>query len=134
MSRRILVGKETLTKNRCSKPMIIVHLEGTIGYFDENKFFYVRERNLNILQSLSHNFRIVALSCESKRMVKRLCRSIHNFQSSKSFTFDAVYVLKRSLTGGWLNVSHILLDMAEEITEGHLEDFAASKVIIVTHD
>jgi hypothetical protein len=43
-------------------------------------------------------------------------------------------VLKKSLTGGWLNVSHILLDMAEEITEGHLEAFAASQVIIVTSD
>jgi hypothetical protein len=44
-----MVGKETLSKSRSTKPIIIIHLEGTIGYFDENKFFYIRERNLTLL-------------------------------------------------------------------------------------
>jgi hypothetical protein len=38
--------------------------------------------------------------------------------NNKGFTFDAVYVLKKHLAGGRLNCSHILLDHAEEISEG----------------
>ena len=54
--------------------------------------------------------------------------------NNKGFTFDAVYVLKKHLAGGRLNCSHILLDHAEEISEGQLEIFIASKVIILTSD
>jgi len=64
LSKRILVAKETLNKNRAMKPLLIVHLEGTIGFYDENKFFYLRERSLTLLSALSHNFRIVAISQE----------------------------------------------------------------------
>lgn len=135
LSRRILVAKETLHKTRSTKPLLIVHLEGTIGFYDENKFFYLREKSLAYLSALSHNFRIVALSYESKSITKRLLNHFSNVMSnSKGFTFDAVYVLKKHLSGGRLNCSHILLDHAEEIGEGQLEIFASSKVIILTSD
>lgn len=98
-------------------------------------YFYVKDKSLSILSALSHNFRIVALSMESKSVTKRLCNYFSSTMSNnKGFTFDAVYVLKRQLAGGKLNVSHILLDHAEEIAEGELEKFAASKVIILTAD
>jgi hypothetical protein len=58
------VAKETLNKNRAIKPLLIVHIEGTLGFYDENKFFYLRERSLTLLSALSHNFRIVGVSME----------------------------------------------------------------------
>lgn len=43
VSTRLLVAKETLNNPLRNKlPLIIINLDGTIGYFDENKIYFVR--------------------------------------------------------------------------------------------
>jgi hypothetical protein len=135
LCKRLLVAKETLHKGRTCKPLLIVHIEGTLGYFDENKFFFCREKYLSYLSALSHNFRVIGLSTEPSKITKRLCHFMsHTLSAQRGFTFDAVYVIKKQMAGGKLNCSQLLLDMADDINEGNLEAFAASHCIILTAD
>ena len=88
---RILVSKETFLKKRAKLPLLIMNLDGGLGHFDEAKVYTFREKSLYHLQSLSHNFRIVAYSMESKALIRRMCRQLCEYQ--KPFCFDAVYHL-----------------------------------------
>lgn len=78
MSQRILVAKETLkNQDRQKLPIIILNLDGIVGYFDEMKTFYLRQNALNQLIALSANFRILAFCIgQTKRCVRKLCQML----------------------------------------------------------
>ena len=46
ISTRLLVGKETFSPKRAKLPILVVNLDGVLGYFDEAKAFNTRERSL----------------------------------------------------------------------------------------
>lgn len=75
VSTRLLVAKETLNNPLRNKlPLIIINLDGTIGYFDEHKIYFVRQHALTCLVALSSNFQIAAFCTgQTKRCVRRLC-------------------------------------------------------------
>lgn len=49
-------------KSRNQLPLIILDLDGVIGYWDENKIYHMRSSTLNYLIGLSINFRIVGIA------------------------------------------------------------------------
>lgn len=73
-STRLMVAKETLrSKTRQKLPIIVIMIDGVIGFWDELKIFHIRSGVINQLITLSNNFRIVAVaSGQTKRSVKRL--------------------------------------------------------------
>jgi hypothetical protein len=46
LSKRILVAKETLSKPRLSLPVLILDLDGVLGYFDLAKTYLLRQSEL----------------------------------------------------------------------------------------
>jgi hypothetical protein len=63
LSKRILVAKEALSKTRMTLPVLILDLDGVVGYFDQAKTYLLRQSDLTQIISLSNNFRMVAFSC-----------------------------------------------------------------------
>lgn len=73
ISKRILVAKEVY--HRTHLPVIVINLDGVIGYFDQCYNYHMKQADLIQIISLSNNFRIVAFAINtSKNMVKRLCK------------------------------------------------------------
>ena len=72
VSTRLLVAKETFQPKRAKLPIMILNLDGTLGFFDESKHYNCKEKSLQMLQSLSHNFKIIGFSSESKGLITRL--------------------------------------------------------------
>jgi hypothetical protein len=42
-------------------PLIILDLDGVIGYWDENKNYHIQASTISYLIALSHNYRLVAI-------------------------------------------------------------------------
>ena len=59
ISNRLHVARETFNPKRLKLPILVINLDGVLGYFDEAKTYIFRERSLHMMQSLSHNFRII---------------------------------------------------------------------------
>lgn len=70
VSSRVLVAKETFSAKRAKLPILVVNLDGVLGYWDEAKTYNMRDKSLGLLISLSHNFRIVGYSSETKTLLK----------------------------------------------------------------
>ena len=131
VSTRILVAKETFGPKRVKLPVLLLNLDGGLGYWDEAKTYVFKERGLGQLISLSHNFRIVGYSAEPKSLIKRLGHTMAEY--SRPFCFDAVYQIARKPHQQRVNISHILLDFSDE-EEEDLDLFACSSVVMVTVD
>ena len=69
ISNRLLVAKETFSAKRAKLPVMMLNIDGVLGHFDEQKNYISRERSLQMLQSLSHNYKIVGFSHESKGII-----------------------------------------------------------------
>ena len=104
----MFVAKETFSAKRSKLPIIIISLDGVFGYFDETKAYHFKEKSLFYLHSLSHNFRIVAFSMETRSIIRRMVRSLAEMK--QGFHFDAVYALGRKHNCYRLNITHVLLD------------------------
>lgn len=89
ISTRLLVGKETFQAKRAKLPILVINLDGVLGFFDESKNYQCKEKSITMLQSLSHNFKIVGFSSESKGLITRLGKMLSEFKTP--FAFDAVY-------------------------------------------
>jgi hypothetical protein len=89
ISTRLLVARETFAAKRAKLPILIMNLDGVIGYFDEAKNYIIKEKCLTILQSLSHNFKIVGFSSEPRGLISRFGKYLSEFKTA--FTFDAIY-------------------------------------------
>jgi hypothetical protein len=134
VSMRLLVSKETFMKKRSKLPILIINIDGALGYFDESKVYTFKDRSLQHLHSLSHNFRIVGFSQENKSLVRRLCKQLTEY--SRPFCFDAVYLLHRKSTSVNVprtNLSQILLDFSSP-DEEDMDLFMCSSVVLVTAD
>ena len=93
VSTRLLVAKETFGAKRVKLPVLLLNLDGGLGYWDEAKTYVFKERGLGQLISLSHNFRIVGYSAEPKSLIKRLGHTMAEY--SRPFCFDAMYQIAR---------------------------------------
>ena len=93
ISTRLLVGKETFMPKRAKLPILILNIDGALGFFDEAKHYNLKEKSISILQSLSHNFKIVAFSSESKVLLTRFGKSLAEGKSP--YAFDALYQIQR---------------------------------------
>ena len=89
ISSRLLVAKETFQAKRAKLPIMMLNIDGVLGYFDETKGYVVKEKCLTMLQSLSNNFKIVGFSSESKGLITRFAKNLSEFKIP--FAFDAVY-------------------------------------------
>lgn len=89
ISTRLLVAKETFAPKRAKLPVLILNIDGALGFFDEAKHYNLKEKCLSMLQSLSHNFKIVAFSSESKGLLTRFGKCLT--ETKTPFAFDAMY-------------------------------------------
>jgi len=73
-SIRLMVAKETLSsKPRQKLPIIIVNLNGTIGYFDEQRHYNTRLSSIQLLIALSANFRVIGIvNDQTKNSTRKL--------------------------------------------------------------
>ena len=131
VSTRILVAKETFLPKRQKLPVLLLNLDGALGYWDEAKAYVFKERGLGQLIALAHNFRIVGYSAEPKSVLKRLGQALAEY--SRPFCFDALYQIVRRPHQPRTNLSHVLLDFSDE-EEEDLDLFACSSVVMVTVD
>ena len=107
VSQRLFVGKDAFAKKRSKLPILVIGLDGVMGYFDEAKAYNIKQVTFNYLLALSHNFRIVAYTQELKNIVRRL---VHILGENKvPFFFDAVYRLEPN-DNGHLDLTHIMID------------------------
>ena len=74
-------------------PVLLLNLDGGLGYWDEAKTYVFKERGLGQLITLSHNFRIVGYSSEPRALIKRLGYAMSEY--SRPFCFDAMYQIAR---------------------------------------
>ena len=49
ISNRLFVAKETFSAKRIKLPIIVMNLDGVLGYFDEAKTYVFRERSLQMM-------------------------------------------------------------------------------------
>ena len=67
-SQRLCLSKECATsEDRRMLPVLIVNLNGAVGYWDDYKrsHYVLRPKVIDSLITLSYDFRLVAVSCES---------------------------------------------------------------------
>lgn len=133
VSTRLLVAKETFAPKRAKLPVLVLNLDGVMGYFDEAKAYQCRERSLTMLQSLSHNFKVVAFSSEPKGLITRFGKALSEFKTP--FAFDAVYQIQRKPTQNQnrVNLTHVILDFSSD-DEEDLDLFVSSQIVLVTVD
>jgi hypothetical protein len=130
-STRLLVAKDTFLPKRLKLPVLVISLDGALGYFDEYKNYHLREKSISYLQSLSHSFRLVAISMEPKSVIRRLCTNLSEMQ--RSIYFDAVYKIARRSNSYRLNITHCLLDFQDE-NEESLDVFTQANIVLVLAD
>ena len=46
ISTRLLVARETFTPKRAKLPILVINLDGVLGYFDESKQYYCKEKSI----------------------------------------------------------------------------------------
>lgn len=52
-SIRLFVAKETLKPSRMKLPVLLINLDGVIGYFDETKGYHYNNKSIVLLCQLS---------------------------------------------------------------------------------
>ena len=129
----MLVARETFSPKRAKLPILVLNLDGVLGYFDESKQYYCKEKAINMLQSLSHNFKIVGFSSESKGLITRFGKNLSEFKTP--FAFDSVYQIQRKPTQNQnrVNLTHVILDFSGD-DEEDLDMFVSSHIVLVTVD
>jgi|LauGreDrversion4_2_1035121.scaffolds.fasta_scaffold30939_2 hypothetical protein len=116
VSTRLMVARETLKSTQRQRlPLLILNLDGIIGFFDEQKTYHIRSTALTQIVALSVNFRTIAFcQGQTKRCLKRLCQQLAERDNNRaSIVFDAVYHL-RKLAKDRTNITHALLDFYDE--------------------
>lgn len=96
-------------------PSLVIIIDGTIGYWDENKVFYLRSSVINNLIKLSTNVRLIAVAVgQTKKCVTRLCKQLsEKNEGRKPLVFDAVYLVAK-IKSGRVDITHALLDCYDE--------------------
>lgn len=79
-------------------PVLIINLDGVIGYWDDyKKFYYIfRPKVIEALIQLSFDFRLVAVSSQRQKHIYKVIYGLTNLpgeDGNKSLVFDAVYQL-----------------------------------------
>ena len=49
ISTRLLVARETFSPKRAKLPILVLNLDGVLGYFDEAKQYYCKEKAIQML-------------------------------------------------------------------------------------
>ena len=111
-SKRLFLAKETvLNEERRMRPILIINIDGAMGFWDDLKsnYYVLRPKALDSLIQLSYDFRIIAISCMKKKRIFPLIYGLMNIPVSsdalqlasqgkapqmKHLFFDAVYQLK----------------------------------------
>lgn len=109
--------------------MLVIDLDGVLGYFDEHKTYAIRQNILNLLFSLSMSFRIVGFTIGiRKHYVRKLISQLAN--ASKPFVFDAVYAIKQNRQNEKrANLTQLLLDFHDEAFS--FGAYCATRVIVL---
>ena len=79
-------------------PVLIINLDGAMGYWDElgSNYYVLRPRVVESLIQLSYDFRIVAISSQKQNLIFRLIYGLMNmtlYDNHAHLFFDAVYQL-----------------------------------------
>lgn len=76
-------------------PVLIVSLDGGLGFYAENeRSYYVRLSVINLLAALSCNYKIIAVSSLKKKKVRKIVSYLAERNGERSgLIFDGVYKL-----------------------------------------
>ena len=83
-SQRLFLSKECAqSEDRRMLPVLIVNLDGAVGYWQvQQKAYVLREGVVDSLIQLSHDFRIVAVSSQSQKLIFKLIHGLMNMPSA----------------------------------------------------
>ena len=91
------MSKECATsEDRRMLPVLVVNLDGVIGYWDDYKKFYylLRPKIVESLIQLSYDFRVVAISNQRQKHIFKVIYGLTEYpgeSGSQKMIFDAVY-------------------------------------------
>ena len=80
-SQRLFLSREcAMSEDRRMQPVLIVNMDGLLGYWDDKNrnYFVVRPKIMESLINLSYDFRIVAVSAAKKKLITKLVYSLMN--------------------------------------------------------
>lgn len=80
-SQRLFLSREcAMSEDRRMQPVLIVNMDGLLGYWDDKNrnYFVVRPKIMESLINLSYDFRIVAVSAQKKKLICKLVYSLMN--------------------------------------------------------
>lgn len=49
ISNRLLVARETFSQKRLKLPILVLNIDGVLGYFDEAKTYIFREKSMQMI-------------------------------------------------------------------------------------
>jgi CDP-glycerol glycerophosphotransferase (TagB/SpsB family) len=78
-SQRLYLSRECATsEDRRQLPVLIVNLDGAVGYWDEQRRFYyvLRHKVVEGLIQLSYDFRLIAVSSARKRLICKVVSAL----------------------------------------------------------
>ena len=114
-------------ESRRMLPVLIVNLDGVLGYWDENKchYYVLRPKAVESLIQLSYDFRIVAISSQRQSMIFRLVYGLMNmmlYDQPAHLFFDAVYQLNsqnevKKLDSFMKNIDEIHFDLTQVLID-----------------
>lgn len=80
-----------LSEDRRRLPILIVNLDGAVGYWDDIKrnYYVLRPKIVDGLIQLSYDFRIVAVSSQRQKMIKKVIYGLMNILPSSDCPIGA---------------------------------------------
>lgn len=83
-SKRLFTAPETLSSNRRKLPVIVLNLDGLVGFWDDSggQAYVLRQRIVDSLIQLSFDFRLVAVSVEGNWKIRKAILGLMNIVSS----------------------------------------------------
>ena len=94
-SQRLFLSRECVTsEDRRMMPVLIINVDGVLGYWDDQSrhYFVLRHKIIDSLINLSYDFRIVAVSSKKKKLICKLIYALMNIpfnaESISNFIFN----------------------------------------------
>ena len=86
-------------------PILIVNMDGVLGYWDDQQRFYFvfRQKIIEGLIQLSYDFRLVAVSSQRTKLINKVVQALMNIPAGSE------------ATGGEANLKHLLFDAVYQL-------------------
>ena len=125
--------KQFMKDKRRLLPLLIVDLDGAVGYWDEGKNYNMHPSVLQYLHALSTNYRIAGVSKMNKKQVQRLCKQL--VDQPKGVVFDAAYSMPHDEIPDLTKIiDDFYLESHFEMRELQLQNFVRNHSCILIAD